>query len=252
MNILSALKSFDLSENEAKVYTTVLSLGLTNVGPIVEKSKLHRQSVYVALEKLKDIGLMSEVTKNNRKHFEASSPQKIVRQMEEKCRKAKEILPTLLKLEAEAKEKFETRVLYGKNEFFENLKEISESAARTDKVMRILGGARDTDFYKFLGKNYKSYIALLKKLGVVKYAIGPSDYTDEFKIKFIHEEGNKLKTMDVGLTTPTYTRITPEMVSVEIYGPDVTIIQMKNKVIAKSYCEHFNLLWEQAVPFSCT
>ncbi|MCB9798743.1 hypothetical protein H6758_03380 [Candidatus Nomurabacteria bacterium] len=115
--------------------------------------------------------------------------------------------------------------------------------------MRILGGGKDADFYKFLGKNYKEYLSLLQKHRVTKYAIGPSGYTNEFKHNFVREEGNKLRTMSVGLTTPTYTRITPEMVTLEIYGTDVTIIQIRNKAIAKSYLEHFNLLWKQATPF---
>lgn len=49
-----------------------------------------------------------------------------------------------------------------------------------------------------------------------------------------------------GLTSPTFNRITQEMVSIEVYGAEPLIIQIKNKTIAQSYIESFDSLWKQA------
>jgi len=248
MNLLPTLEKLGLSANEAKVYLELLTLGLTNAGPIVANTKLHRQLVYESLKKLADKNLVSHVIKNNRKHFQAASPTTLLKILEEKKAQIREILPNLVKLQTEAVDKIEVRTLYGQKGFFDNLKDIVDSASKTDKIMRIIGGAKDIDFYRVLGSLYKEYVKYLEKHQVAKYLISPADYSEEFGKKFAKEKGNILKTMTVGLSSPTYTRITPEMVSIEIYteSNDITIIQIKNKLIAKGYLEHFELLWQQA------
>ncbi len=53
--------------------------------------------------------------------------------------------------------------------------------------------------------------------------------------------------MKEGLSSPTFTRITPEIVSIEIYGSkEPVIIQMRNEAIAQAYVEKFSLLWKEA------
>ena len=70
MHIIEALSDFDLAPNEAHVYVELLSMGLTTAGPIIDATKLHRQLVYNALDRLDSLGLATVQRKNNRKHFE--------------------------------------------------------------------------------------------------------------------------------------------------------------------------------------
>ncbi|HBU07012.1 MAG TPA: hypothetical protein DEB09_02920 [Candidatus Magasanikbacteria bacterium] len=248
MEILSTLEKIGLNTNEAKTYLELLKLGSTNVGPIVTNTKLHRQLVYEALERLEDKNLVSYVIKNNRKYFQAASPSILLKTLEDKEAQIRKILPNLVKLQIEAIDKIEVKTFYGQKGFFDNLKDVVSSASKTDGIMRIIGGAKDIDFYRVIGNLYKNYVKYLEDNRVSKYLISPADYSEEFKNKFAKEKGNILKTMTVGLSSPTYTRITPEMVTIEIYtgSNDVTIIQIQNKAIAKGYLEHFELLWRQA------
>jgi len=246
MNILDNLQKIGLSKNEACIYTELLKIGMTNVGPIVSATKLHRQLVYEALEKLEAKKLVSFVIKNNRKYFQASSPTSIMKIVEEKENQVKQIMPELMRLQTSGVDRIEVRTLYGQKGFFDNLKDIIESAKRNDGIMRIIGGAPDTDFYRILGDLYPKYVDLLKKKKVKKYLISPQEHSDIFKQKFAKEKENILKTMEGGLSSPTYTRITPELISIEIYADNVTIIQIRNKAIAKGYLEHFELLWKSA------
>jgi sugar-specific transcriptional regulator TrmB len=246
MNTLPYLQNLGLSKNESTVYVELLKLGSTNAGPIVSNTKLHRQLVYEALDKLVGKKLASFVIKNNRKHFQAASPSSILKLIEEKEEMAKQIIPELTRLQTESVDRIEVRTLHGQKGFFDNLKDVVASAKRTDKIMRIIGGGKDLDFYTVVGNRYQEYVDLLQKSKVKKYLIAPTSLSDEFKKKFAKEPGNILKTMDWGLSAPTYTRVTQEMVAIEIYTTNVTIIQIHNKAIAKSYLEHFELLWKQA------
>ena len=81
---------------------------------------------------------------------------------------------------------------------------------------------------------------------VKKYIIAPDSAYTEFKRKFATEPGTILKTLKVGLSSPTYTRITEELTTIEIHTDNVMIIQIFNKAVAKGYREHFDLLWAQA------
>lgn len=246
MNIHSSLQKIGLKKNEARVYTALLKQGLTNVGPIVRATKLHRQLVYEALETLVDKGLASFVIKNNRKHFQASAPTKLMRLIEQKEQQVKQIMPELMRLQTGSEDRIEVRTLYGQKGFFENLKVVVESAKKGDGVMRIIGGARDVSFYNVLGDLYPDYTKLLSKSKVKKHLIAPEEHADVFRERFVKEHGNVLKTMKLGLSSPTYTRITQDMVSIEIYAADVTVIQIHNRAIAKGYLEHFELLWKMA------
>lgn len=251
MDYIQALQDYDLTKNEAVIYVSLLQLGLSNVGPIAKHARLHRQMVYEALHALQAKGLASQVLKNNRQHFQAKSPDMIMKRLEEKQSQAQVLVDGLFALQVSQTDKIEVATLYGQRGFFDNLKDVVESAKRTDGVMRIIGGAKDTDFYHALGERYPDYVSILKKSKVRKFLISPEDSSDEFKKKFATEKGNLLKTMGAGLSSPTYTRITPEMVTIEIYSQasDITVIQIRNTAIAKGYLEHFELLWQQAKPY---
>ena len=213
---------------------------------------MHRQLIYQALGNLEYKGYVTSVTRNQRKNFQAVAPDVLIHHIEEQAERAKALIPELVKLQTQALDAVEVRTLYGQKGFISNLKEVIESAIRTDKLMRIIGGGPDKYFYSLIGDWYGEYVALLQKSNVTKKLIAPEGYADEFKKKFASEKGNELRTMDVGLTSPTYTRVTPEMVTIEIYTQDrdVTVIQIRNRAIAKDYIEHFELLWGHAKVYS--
>jgi sugar-specific transcriptional regulator TrmB len=212
---------------------------------------MHRQLVYQALGTLERKGYATAVIKNRRKHFQAVSPDAILKHLEKDTERAMVIVPELLKLQAHALDAVEVRTLYGREGFISNLRDVIESAARGDGSVSIIGGAKDEDFYRTIGDWYPEYVALLKKRHVIKKLIAPESYAEEFKTKFAEEYGNRLRFLKVGLSAPTYTRMTQEMVTIEIYieHRDVTVIQIRNRAIAQAYLEHFGLLWNQATEY---
>ncbi len=249
MDITFSLQELGFSKNEAVIYTALLKIGLTNVGPVVSSTGLHRQLVYEALDRLESKGLASVVIKNNRKYFQAAPPTVLMKQQEEKTQLTQTLLPQLLSLSANALEHLNVRTLYGAQGFFENLKDVIRSASQSDRIVRIIGGAKDQQFYRILGNQYDDYLELLKKNEIQKQLIAPDNLSNEFQQKFAKEPGNTLKTMTQGLSSPTYTRITKDMISIEIYADEPVVIQIQSSAIAQGYLEHFELLWSRAVLF---
>ena len=78
------LEEIGLTKGEIKVYLTLLSFESSTTGPIITKSKVSRSKVYEILERLKEKGLVTEVIKDQVKHFQALSPNKILEYIKNK------------------------------------------------------------------------------------------------------------------------------------------------------------------------
>lgn len=238
------LTKIGLTDNEADVYLAVLELGPCTAGPLVKKTELHRMNVYKALRHLEKLNLVSVFLRNNRQHFQSTNPESILTPLKERERLATQLIPQLNALKSKHDSKMGVQILYGVEGFWRNIQDVVKSAESTDKIIRIIGGAPDDDFYKAIETHYDSYKKLLKTTKVAKWLLSPRKESENFKKRFLKEvKKNRLKTMP-GMHSPTYTRITPELVSIELYTEPLMIIQIKNKAVANGYLEQFELLWE--------
>lgn len=244
MNTRQVLQELGLTKNDAAVYQALLELGLVQAGSIIKLTKLHRMLVYNALQSLADQGLVTSIEKNNIKQFQAADPILLLERTRKVHDLAKALIPDLQKIQQRKNNVVDVRTLIGQEGFTSNLEQIIESAAKQkNKTINIIGGAKDTDFYATLGNWYPTYIALLEINRVKKKLLAPSSFSADFKKKYAAEKSTELRTMPKGLTSPTYTRITQEMVTIEMYEPQILIIQIRNKIIAQGYLDSFELLW---------
>jgi HTH-type transcriptional regulator, sugar sensing transcriptional regulator len=99
------LKEAGLTEGEIKVYLSLLEIGTSTTGPIIEKSKIAKSIIYQILEKLIDKGLVSFIIKEKTKYFQAAQPQKILdyiderkEKLEENRNKVENMLPKLISI----------------------------------------------------------------------------------------------------------------------------------------------------------
>jgi len=93
---LNELQDAGLTENEAKVYLAALELGEATVYRIAKKSAVKRTTTYLAVESLKEKGLISEYSRNNVMICYAENPRKIVEMLEKKKDGVEKILPEML------------------------------------------------------------------------------------------------------------------------------------------------------------
>ena len=59
------LEELGLTNAEAKIYIALLELGSSQAGKITEKTGIHRRTVYDAIERLIEKGLISYIKQNN-------------------------------------------------------------------------------------------------------------------------------------------------------------------------------------------
>lgn len=227
---------FGLTRLESKVYLTLLDIGPSIAGIITRKSGIHRRSVYDALERLIEKGLVGYIVKNNRKYFEASNPDKLLELLKEKEELLQEKMPQLKVKYERTIEKSETLFFKGKN----GLKTIFEDQLSIKKEILILGAsplAREILQYYF---HWYDKRRIAKKI----------------KIKLIYNESER-KRRPIKLAEVKYLPIEYRSpAAMNIYGERVAIIHwnkenpfvilIKDKEIAGGYRNYFSLLWDIA------
>ena len=225
-----------LTRLESKVYLTLLEIGPSIAGVITRKSGIHRRSVYDALERLIEKGLVGYIVKNNRKYFEASNPDKLLDMLKEKEELLQEKLPHLKAKYEKTIEKSETLFFKGKK----GLKTVFEDQLYIKKDMLILGAstiARDILQYYF---HWYDKRRIAKKI----------------KIKLLYNESER-KRRPIKLAEVKYLPIDYRSpAAINIYGDRVAIIHwskenpfvilIKDREITESYRDYFNVMWSIA------
>lgn len=239
------MEELGLTKNEAAVYSALLETGITQAGPIIKLTGLHRMIVYNAFDSLIEQQLVSVLHKKNAKLFQPADPGILLKKASDISAHTAELVPKLRALQQKMGDLITTRTFIGNEGIATSMEEIIISASKTNGVMSIIGGAPAEDAYTSFGPWYPKYVELAKKYKVKKKLLTSSKYIEGFS-KFQDEKNTELRVMDKGLSAPTYTRITPELVSIEMYHPQIVVIHIRNKAIAQSYLESFDLLWKSA------
>ena len=84
------LKEIGLTETEIKAYLSLLTLGATSAGRIVEETGVYRKNLYDALNKLIEKGLVSYVIEDKIRVFQAKNPENLEKYLDEKKAKIEE------------------------------------------------------------------------------------------------------------------------------------------------------------------
>jgi sugar-specific transcriptional regulator TrmB len=99
MDVMQNLKQLGLTEGEARVYFSLLTLGSTKIGPIVNESHISRSKVYDVLERLTTKGLVSHITVGQVRHYNAVEPYRLldyIAKKEEQIRSQREIIDDMI------------------------------------------------------------------------------------------------------------------------------------------------------------
>lgn len=233
-SIKDSLRASGMTENESKIYVSLLELGPTQAGKISQKTGLHRRVVYDTVEMLIKKGLIGYILKNNKKLFQASDPNKILEIIKEKEASVLEILPTMASLFTQTKEKEETNFYKGKN----GLKTVFEDQLNY-KEIKIIGASQIA--YEVL----QFYFKWFDKRRVEK----------KIKTKIIFNKSSEKINIPM-----SEIRYLPEKYSsplaINIYGDKVAIILwskedplaivIKNKEISHGYQKHFEMMWKSS------
>lgn len=253
MELKNALQDLGLTQNESVIYLALLERGLTQAGPLIATSKLHRVLVYTALERLESMGLVSTSKRKNIKLFQPTDPETLIDNTRRAGALAEALVPKLRALSTEQADVVTVRTLIGEDGFVKNLEETVMSAAhQKPNEICIIGGAgsKKSDPFELTGARYPSYVALSQKYNVHKRLLCLKKHASLFTEKYLIYPNNEMRVLSEGLSSPSLTRITSEMVTIEIYQPTITVIQIRSAVVARNYLDSFELLWKAANKYS--
>ena len=248
MNLQSSLIDLGLSKQEAEVYLALVDLGTTQAGPVVKVTGLHRAQVYTALERLEKLGLITVVRKKRIQSFQVGDPGVLIDQVRRLRLVAGSTVEELRSRLSHRDEAVGVRTLVGREGFLTNLKETTESASKDpQKLLCIMGGAggEGNNPMAVTGAWYPDYVKLSQDLKIKKHLLATEEHAKLFISDFLPYPNNRLRVIRGLFSTPTFIRITWEMVTMEFYQPEPTIIQIRNKTIAKTHRDQFAVLWEQ-------
>ncbi len=107
------LMDLGLSQNETKIYISLLETGFASPTKIAAASGIHRVNVYDSLTKLKEKGLVGEVTHEGKKSYQASPPENLHNIIKEKEIMLNKILPELQLANSLTKNEYHVQVFEG-------------------------------------------------------------------------------------------------------------------------------------------
>lgn len=242
-----ALKDIGLTENEIKIYITLLKAGALTAYELSQKTGIYRVHIYDKLEKLMEKGLATQVYKGAKKFFQATHPSKIKDYLEEKRKeielkeeKIDEILPQLEKFMAAPTEDTKVEIFKGK----EGLKYFLKDIIRNKKEV-LITGIDDARYNEELSYFMPQYFRDLKKNKIRERVI-----TIKKKGVFLFDKKEASTTeyryLEAKNFNPTNNFIYGNKVVIVSWGTPITAIMIENKEIAKTYSMHFEHLWKIA------
>lgn len=241
------LKHAGLTKNEARVYLALLKLGTTTTKAIIERTALHRQVVYDALEFLIEKGLVSFVVEANRKHFKASEPKQFLNYFEKKqqeIEKQKQEFSKILKDIESLKEKHEETqeaTIFRGNK---GIKSLMDDMLESKEILTIGASDIGAEAFKYhMQFNLPRFHILRAK--------------KKINCKILLSEEMKARAMQLDKMSHTEARVLPKEFtsnsSINIYGNKISIIMwgsqpfgvlIRSREIAEAQRKHFEILWK--------
>jgi HTH-type transcriptional regulator, sugar sensing transcriptional regulator len=242
---MEILREVGLTDNEARVYVALNELGLSTIGPIVDKAGISNSKIYIVLEKLVKKGLVSHVLKNNVKHYKVGEPQRLLDFLEQKKsaiteqeHKINALIPALLASRKHATR--EVEVFEG----FNGLKAVRERALlslrRGDELL-VLGASRfSTSQYEHYWENFhRRRIALgIKCRFIMEHETRSNQGKRRSSWKL-----TRVRYMPRGASQPMRVDIYGNHVDIAIDAVDPFVISIKSEEISASFRGYFEMLW---------
>ncbi|MBI5152412.1 hypothetical protein HZA39_02665 [Candidatus Peregrinibacteria bacterium] len=238
--LVSTLAHIGLTDKEARVYLACLETGSNIVSKIAKLSGLNRVTTYDILEKLKEKGFVSFLTKQKIKYFSAADPEIIFAETQRKTEGLRSIVPDLKRLKGETP--------HPRIQYFEGVEGIKTIYADTLlSKTEILNYANSQAIRDFWPDYDKEYVEKRAKKKIFLRGIAPDDEHG----RAVHAEDKK-SYREIRLVPAEKFDFTNE---INIYDDKVAIASftgeligmiIESKEIANTQRAIFKMAWEFA------
>jgi sugar-specific transcriptional regulator TrmB len=243
------LKKLGLNSNEIRVYLSLLKLGQTSTGKLIKESRVPSSKIYISLENLISKGLASYIMKGKVRLFRPSNPSvllSLVETMQKEVNELKEKLnsemPTFMKRFEQDKPAYNAEIfegLRGIKEFYD----LSLNILERGEWMYTLGYPPMAS--ELLNAYFVDFHKKKDRKGVCSKVL--FDYDTWFMKKREKRRYALQRYLPRGMHTPAFVHIFRNYIGIMVITEDQkTCIVIKNKEVADSYREYFELLWKIA------
>ncbi|MBI5148271.1 helix-turn-helix domain-containing protein [Candidatus Pacearchaeota archaeon] len=241
------LEEIGLTKGEIKVYLTLLQIGETTTGKIIEEAQISSGKIYEILDKLIKKGLVSYIIKEKTKYFAAASPNRILDYLHEKEKSLKEKekdfiaeLPALKEIEKRGKKEYEIHLFKGFRGFKTAIYEALDELTQKDEILAMGIISTKSEQYNTLWIAWhRNRIKRKIKCRAIFSDKKTEYFKDLKKLKLI-----KLKVLE-GIT-PTAVDIMGNRVLILTHGKEPSVLSIKNPEISQSFRTFFETLWKIA------
>jgi len=232
----SILEDLGLTPAEIKTYLSLLELGEGTAGRLIEKSHLPNSTLHLCLNSLIEKGLIGSIQEGRRHIYQATSPDNIVRYIEEKKQRLLQVLP---ELKATQKEMRQTATLY------KGIRGITEA-------YNILINTTGEEFNTFGGGD-----EVTDRMGLHWWLnMHQRRIANKLKSRQVFDEEVRARVGDVGKLPLTNIRFLPpgysqiqvtaivgDTVVLSVFTKNCYALLVKDPEVAKGYKQYFEVLW---------
>ncbi len=240
--LLGILMELGLNEKEAKVYLACLSLGPTTVLKIAGVTEIKRPSVYPIIERLKQLGLMSEEIRGFKTFYRTESPEKLELILEERKAKFKNALPDFSQLYN----------LQGQHDVIKRFEGLLAVKTVYDDLLRNIKPHEDyliiADQEKWLKLDeefFSDFARRRAKLPINIRALQVDTVTGQWWKKHEKNFNTKVKLLPKNISSmATNVVITPQTLLIHQIIPPVTALVIENKSAIRLHQQLFEVIWQ--------
>jgi len=244
---IELLGKIGLSKGESRAYVTLIKLGRSSVGGIIKQGKISRSKIYEVLERLKEKGLVSQVTEGKIKKFNAITPNRLhefldlqKKKIEEKNEELQKIIPELNAMQKRPTDG-SAEILFGPRgikAFFDM------SLYENNEEILVLGYSKEASLY------FHAYFRAYHKDRIKRKISGRVIY--DYETWFLKNRGKRKyvqqRYLPKGMKTPAFVYIFKDIVGTIVFTKQQKLCFMiKDEEVAKSYRTYFNMLWKHSV-----
>jgi sugar-specific transcriptional regulator TrmB len=241
------LRKLGLNDTEVRVYLALLQIGQSTTGPIVKKSNIPSSKIYQILSGLIDKGVVSYISYGGVKRFRANRPIAFRHLLDlkekELCGLKTELEQALPSLEHEfhaEKQDYQVELLEG-TRGIKTVYDIALDLTKPKEEMYTIGYPRlASEIFNAYFKEYHKKISKKDIRAKVLY-----DYDTWFGKRREPRPHAEQRYLPKGIKTPAFIHIFKDYVAIMVVTEKQKLsILIKNKEVADSYIQYFNLLWK--------
>lgn len=245
---LAILKHFECSDNDIKVYTSLLQIGRSKTGPVIQNTDIASSRVYESLRRLVGKGLVSYQVKNNIKYYKAELPDELLSSYEQHANSLRSLSKEIEELPIKKTDRNETNTYEGLHGFKRAFAQHVEAIEPGEEI-KIIAFSNSTVTKTNFTRTRKMFSEIdkvtFKKTKKVRILLEQSLYPVLAKEREYYKS-YITRHLPPGYFSPTAVNISDREVMLSVWGTKPIVFTMRNPVVVESFKKNFEFLWNLA------